>query len=263
MRERGRDIECSVSLPPGTASPIFASMIGYSSHIAPPAGAGADFRHVEAWIFDLDNTLYPAASDLFAQIDAKMTVFVQNSLGLSADEARRLQKTYYRNYGTTLNGLMRVHGVCPDEFLAFVHDIDLDALAPNSGLKAALARLPGKRYVFTNGCRNHVSRVLGRLALEGLFDEVWDIRTVSYRPKPNREGYRYVLERSGITPARAAMFEDVARNLVPAHELGLTTVWLKTGSAWSNQGPDSPMPETHHIHYEIDDLSQFLHSIRI
>ncbi len=238
-------------------------MTGHSSHIAVSTGADADFRHVEAWIFDLDNTLYPASSDLFAQIDAKMTVFVQELLGLSADEARGLQKAYYRDYGTTLNGLMRVHGVAADEFLSFVHNIDLDALVPDPGLEAALARLPGKRYVFTNGCRNHASRVLRRLALESLFEEVWDIRTVLYRPKPDPEAYRYVLERSAIAPARAAMFEDVAQNLVPAHELGLTTVWLKNNSAWSKQGPDGPVPESRHIHYEIYDLSQFLHSIRI
>lgn len=222
-----------------------------------------DFRHVETWIFDLDNTLYPASSDLFALIDAKMTAYIQDLLGLDAAGARALQKAYYRDHGTTLNGLMRVHGVDPDQFLNFVHDIDLAALAPDDSLRAGLARLPGRRYVFTNGCRNHAERVLDRLALTGMFDEIWDIRAVAYRPKPDPESYRKMLANWAVTPKSAAMFEDSARNLVPAHELGLTTIWLKNGSAWSQQGPQHPVAQAHHLHYEIEDLPAFLHSIRI
>jgi putative hydrolase of the HAD superfamily len=222
-----------------------------------------DFRHVETWIFDLDNTLYPASSDLFAQIDTKMTAYVQTLLGLGWDEARALQKAYYRDHGTTLNGLMQNHGVDPDEFLGSVHDIDLAGLIPDTSLKAGIARLPGRRYVFTNGCRDHASRVLKQLALEDLFDAVWDIRSVDYRPKPDPEGYRRMLEDHVVAPKRAAMFEDAARNLVPAHDLGITTVWLKNGSVWSKQGPEHPKPEAKHIHYETEDLAHFLHTIRI
>jgi putative hydrolase of the HAD superfamily len=224
---------------------------------------GPDFRHVESWIFDLDNTLYPASSELFAQIDARMTTFVQNLLGLGRDEARALQKSYYRDHGTTLNGLMHLHGVDPEHYLAVVHDIDLTVLAPDPLLTSAIARLPGRRIIFTNGCRNHAARVLSRLALDGLFDEMWDIRTVAWRPKPDEDAYRHVLAQSAIAPERAAMFEDAARNLVPAHRLGMTTVWLRNGSAWSKQGPEHPVAEPAHIHYEIEDLPHFLHSIRI
>jgi len=233
--------------------------------LAPSAGAqfAPDFRHIDTWIFDLDNTLYPASSDLFAQIDTRMTAYVQDLLGIGPVEARTLQKAYYRDHGTTLNGLMRLHGVDPDEFLGFVHDIDLTALAPDDQLREAITRLPGRRYIFTNGCRRHAARVLAALALENLFDEIWDIRTVSYRPKPDPEGYRAVLEENRIAPTRAAMFEDAARNLVPAHALGLTTVWLKNGSVWSKQGPEHPVAEARHIHYEIDDLARFLQTIRI
>lgn len=227
------------------------------------ASHAADFRHVETWIFDLDNTLYPASSDLFAQIDARMTRFVQDLLDLSAEEARRVQKAYYRDHGTTLNGLMRLHGVAPDDFLAQVHDIDLGALMPDPDLRTAIARLPGRRFVFTNGCRDHAARVLARLDLQDLFDEVWDIRAVDYRPKPDPAGYRRMLDARAVTPRQAAMFEDAARNLVPAHELGLTTVWLRNGSVWSKQGPEHPVPEAHHIHYETEDLARFLHAIRI
>jgi len=225
--------------------------------------AAPDFRHVDAWIFDLDNTLYPASSDLFAQIDTKMTTFVQELLGLDAVEARALQKAYYRDHGTTLNGLMHHHGVDPEDFLSSVHDIDLMALLPDAELKKAIARLPGRRYVFTNGCRDHAMRVLNRLELETLFDAIWDIRAIAYRPKPHPEGYRRMLEDHVVVPTRAAMFEDAARNLVPAHELGLTTIWLKNGSVWSKQGPEHPKPEAKHIHYEIEDLAHFLHTIRI
>ncbi len=221
-----------------------------------------DFRHVEAWIFDLDNTLYPASSDLFAQIDAKMTNYVQALLGLGWDDARALQKAYYRDHGTTLNGLMQNHGVEPDEFLGAVHDIDLAALMPDADLKAAIARLPGRRFIFTNGCRDHAARVLKQLQIETLFDAIWDIRSLDYCPKPDAQGYRRMLDDHEVDPARAAMFEDSARNLVPAHELGLTTVWLKNGSVWSKQGPEHPKPEARHIHYEIDDLAHFLHTIR-
>jgi len=224
---------------------------------------GPDFRHVDAWIFDLDNTLYPASSDLFAQIDARMTTFIGDLLGLDPEEARARQKAYYRDYGTTLNGLMQVHAVAAEEFLAFVHDIDLEALRADLELRAAIARLPGRRFIFTNGCRNHATRVIGRLGLDGLFEDVWDIKTVSYRPKPHPASYRFVLELASIAPRNAAMFEDAARNLVPAHELGLTTVWLKNGSVWSKQGPEFPVPEAHHVHHETHDLCAFLHTIRI
>lgn len=222
-----------------------------------------DFRHVETWIFDLDNTLYPASSDLFAQIDLRMTAYVQDLVGLSAPDALALQKSYYRDHGTTLNGLMHHHGVDPEEFLDFVHEVDLGVLTPDPRLAAGLARLPGRRFVFTNGCRNYASRVLRRLELEDLFDDLWDIRTIDYRPKPDLRSYARVIDDNAIVPARAAMFEDVARNLVPAHELGLTTVLLRNGSVWSKQGPEHPKLEAHHIHYEIEDLSHFLHAIRI
>jgi putative hydrolase of the HAD superfamily len=227
------------------------------------ARTGPDFRHVEAWIFDLDNTLYPAESDLFVQVDARMTAFVQELLGLDFAAARIIQKAYYRDYGTTLNGLMQVNGIDPEGFLAFVHDIDLSALEPDPSLASALALLPGRRFVFTNGCRNHAERVLARLQLDELFDEIWDIRTIGYRPKPVENSYRAVIAKAGIAGGQCAMFEDVARNLVPAHALGWTTVWLRNGSAWSKQGPEHPVAGNEHIHHVTEDLPQFLHSIRI
>jgi len=221
-----------------------------------------DFRDVDVWIFDLDNTLYCSDSGVFAQIERRMTLFVQNLLGLDFEEARRVQKDYYREHGTTLNGLMRVHGIDPETYLAFVHDIDLSSLVETAHLATALERLPGRRFVFTNGCRNHAKRVLNRLALVHLFDELWDIRTIGYRPKPDPDSYRAVLARAKVEARRGAIFDDIPRNLVPAHELGCTTVWLRNDSVWSRQGPDQPTDWRGHIDYETDDLCGFLENIR-
>ncbi|HEX4079136.1 MAG TPA: pyrimidine 5'-nucleotidase [Rhizomicrobium sp.] len=225
--------------------------------------AAPDFRHIDVWIFDLDNTLYAPESRLFAQIEARMTLFVQRYLGLDREEARRVQNAYYREHGTTLNGLMRLNGVEPEAYLAFVHDIDISALGEEPALMRAIARLPGRRFVFTNGCRNHAARVLERLVLAHLFEDLWDIRTIAFRPKPDPVSYRAVLARAAASASRSAMFDDIARNLVPAHELGLTTVWLRNDSAWSKQGPDFPVVAPGHVHYETTDLCRFLETIRV
>ncbi|MBV9992111.1 MAG: pyrimidine 5'-nucleotidase [Alphaproteobacteria bacterium] len=221
-----------------------------------------DFRHVESWIFDLDNTLYPAASDLFAQIDARMAAYVARELKLDPVDAGRLQKAYYRDHGTTLNGLMKLHDVDPEPYLAEVHDIDLSVLTPDPGLNDAITALPGRKFVFTNGCRNYAGRVLERLGLSDIADEVFDIRTTDFCPKPDPAAYDAVVAKAAIAPRRAAMFEDLARNLVPAHALGMTTVWIDNGSAWSRQGPEHPVAEKRHIDYTTSDLARFLKDIR-
>ncbi len=231
-----------------------------TAHAIDPA---PDFRHVDVWIFDLDNTLYPARCGLFAQIESRMTQFVQAQLGMDAQEARRVQKTYYREHGTTLTGLMHLHGVDPDAYLAYVHDIDISVLEPDAALGRALSRLPGRRFVFTNGCRHHADRVLGRLALDHLFEELWDIRTLGFRPKPDPLSYRVALTRAAAPAWRSAIFDDIARNLVPAHALGFTTVWLRNDSEWSRQGPEDPQVSPENIHFEAADLRAFLDSIRI
>ncbi|HVU21165.1 MAG TPA: pyrimidine 5'-nucleotidase [Rhizomicrobium sp.] len=227
------------------------------------ADTAPDMRHVDTWIFDLDNTLYRADSDLFAQIDARMASYVAALLSVPLDEARRIQKDYYRDHGTTLNGLMKVHDADPEPFLAQAHDIDLSVLVPDPGLNKSIASLPGRRFVLTNGCRNYAGRVLERIGLGSLFDDVWDIRAMGYRPKPDPAAYRTLIARNAIEPQRAALFEDLARNLVPARELGMTTVWLNNGSVWSKQGPEHPIAESHHIDHETRDLAEFLRSIRI
>lgn len=227
------------------------------------AETAPDLRHVDAWIFDLDNTLYPADSDLFAQIDARMTSYVSTLLSLPPDEAKKIQKDYYRDHGTTLNGLMKIHAADPEPFLAHAHDIDLSVLASDPDLHESIRRLPGRRFVLTNGCRNYAERVLDQIGLGNVFDDIWDIRAMGYQPKPDPEAYRTLIARNAIDPSKAALFEDIARNLVPARELGMTTIWLNNGSVWSKQGPEHPVAKSHHIDHETTNLAEFLRSIRI
>jgi len=221
-----------------------------------------DFGHVKSWIFDLDNTLYCAGNGIFAQIESRMTDYLAAFLNLPRDQARVRQKELYRQYGTTLNGLMREHDCDAEDYLGFVHDIDLDALGPDAALSAALAALPGKRFVFTNGCRDHARRILERLEMAHLFEVVWDIRTIGFAPKPQVSAYDRVVAAGGVNPRESAMFDDIARNLVPARALGMTTVWLKTDAPWGNHGPLMDV-SAGDIDHETDNLTQFLQSIRI
>jgi putative hydrolase of the HAD superfamily len=222
-----------------------------------------DFRHVRAWIFDLDNTLYEAHSGVFPQIERRMGEFVGKLLRLEAAEARAVQKSLYRSHGTTLNGLVKEHGIDPETFLDYVHDIDLSSLVPQPRLTEAIARLPGRRFVFTNGCRHHAARVLARLDIAPLFDGIWDIRSCDFVPKPDAAAYRKVVADAGIAPAEAAMFDDIARNLIAAKALGMTTVWINSGAPWAKDGPEIPVEPDRTIDHEATDLAQFLHSIRI
>jgi putative hydrolase of the HAD superfamily len=222
-----------------------------------------DLRHIRTWIFDLDNTLYEARSDIFPQIERRMGEFVSRLLRLEAAAARAVQKALYREHGTTLNGLVKVHGIDPEQFLAYVHDIDLTSLVPQPRLTDGIARLPGRRMVFTNGCRHHAERVLARLGIAALFDGIWDIRACGFVPKPDAQAYAKVVADAGIDAQQAAMFDDIARNLVAAHDLGMTTVWVDGGAAWGKDGPDFPVETRRHIDHETTDLISFLHSIRV
>jgi len=222
-----------------------------------------DFQHVRDWIFDLDNTLYRADNGIFAQIDGRMTQFVSGLLGMERDAARQVQKQLYRDHGTTLAGLIAVHKIDPEPYLDFVHDIDLSGLEPDTALRDALLRLPGRRFVFTNGCRNHAARILERLRLADLFEQVWDIRTIDFVPKPGPAAYDAAVAAGGVTPRKAAMFDDIARNLVVPHEMGMTTIWLDCQSDWSRQGPEFPVASSAHIDHETRELGHFLNSIGI
>ncbi|HEX8257024.1 MAG TPA: pyrimidine 5'-nucleotidase [Allosphingosinicella sp.] len=212
--------------------------------------------HIDAWIFDLDNCLYPASTDLFALIDVRMGEYIARLLGVDAAEARRVQKLYFHEHGTTLAGLMAAHGVDPHEFLDYVHDIDLARLAADPALVAALDRLPGRKFVFTNGDEAYAGRVLARLGLADAFDGLHDIHAMDYLPKPNPASYAALCERHGIAPERALFAEDMARNLAPAKALGMTTVWVDNGSERGSHGADQSF-----IDYRVADIGDWLTEI--
>lgn len=216
----------------------------------------AALRHIDCWIFDLDNSLYQASTDLFALIDVRMGQFIQRLLGCGHDEARRVQKRHFHDHGTTLAGLMAGHGVDPHEFLDYVHDIDLARLAADPAVGRALDRLPGRKYVFTNGDEAYARRVLARLGLANAFDGLHDIHAMDYVPKPDPRAYKAMCERYAIAPRKAVFVEDMARNLVPAKALGMTTVWVDNGSEQAGPGADPAF-----IDYRIADIGQWLGEI--
>ncbi len=208
--------------------------------------------HIESWIFDLDNTLYPASARLFSQIDARMGAYIQQLLNVDAAEAFRVQKHYFHNHGMTLMGLMAEHGVDPHEFLGKVHDVDVGVVPPHPELARLIARLPGRKFVFTNADAPYAERVLERLGLSGSFDALHDIHALDYVPKPQPAAYASMCNSHGIDPARAVFVEDMARNLAPAKAIGMTTVWIDNGS---EQGPGDARE---HIDFTITDVGSWL-----
>ncbi|MEL7033574.1 MAG: pyrimidine 5'-nucleotidase [Pseudomonadota bacterium] len=220
----------------------------------------------QAWVFDLDNTLYPAECDLFAQIDQRMTDFVARFLRLPHDEARATQKRYYAEHGTTLNGLMSMHGMAPDEFLAHVHEIDLSPLPQSPDLADAIAALPGRKYVYTNGSRGHAQRVTEYMGLAEVFDGSFAIEDSAFTPKPNQASYDAFISQFDVDPMQAVFFEDLARNLAPAQAMGFATVLVQSDKDWSHE-PASARPAgigddlPPHIDYVTRDLTQFIRSI--
>lgn len=223
-----------------------------SSPLAPPLGP------VQTWVFDLDNTLYPASSSLFPQIDRRMRRFIADWFGIDEGAAHDLQKRYYREYGTTLSGLMRHDGVAPDLFLDYVHDVDHGVLSPDPRLGAALDRLPGRKLIYTNGSVRHAEAVLERIGLAGRFEAVFDIRAADFIPKPQPEPYRRLIELYRFDPQGAVMVEDIHRNLRPAAALGMRTLWVR-----EEEHPDGPIPpqdesDLAHVDYVTDDLAGWL-----
>jgi putative hydrolase of the HAD superfamily len=210
----------------------------------------------DVWVFDLDNTLYPASADLFALMDVKMAAYVAQVTGADMGEARRIQKRYFHDHGTTLAGLMASHDIDPHHYLDFVHDIDLDRIALDLDLAAAIAALPGRKLVFTNADSAYGARVLDRLGLGTAFEAIFDIRDADFAPKPDPRAYTKFCDAHHVDPTRAVMVEDMARNLRPAKHLGMGTVWINNGS---EQGP-APT-DTAFVDHEITALSPWLAAI--
>lgn len=219
----------------------------------------AELAHVRNWIFDLDNTLYPVSANLFALIDARIGEYVAQVLNCDADEAHRVQKGYFHAHGTTLSGLMADHGVDPGHYLDYVHDVDMTRLSRNEALVEALARLPGRKLVFTNGDAPYAGKVLERLGLGETFEAIHDIHATQYRPKPDPLVYQGLCDAYDLDPRQSLFVEDMARNLKPAKAIGMTTVWIDNGSEQTPE--DSGSQERSFIDYRITDLGQWLHDI--
>jgi putative hydrolase of the HAD superfamily len=219
-------------------------------------------QQTREWVFDLDNTLYPPESDLFSQIDRRMTRFVGDLLGLAPHEARKQQKAWYAEHGTTMSGLMLEHDIEPEHYLDFVHDIDLSPLRVDAALQDAITALPGRKIVFTNGSRNHAKRVLAARGLDGIFGDIIGIEDTGFVPKPQALAYTHFLDALKVDPLQAAFIEDMARNLEPAHALGFITILVHSTKDWSHE-PEGARPagkgDTHsHVHFTTGDLAGFL-----
>jgi putative hydrolase of the HAD superfamily len=230
--------------------------------LTPPSRS---LSHVTDWVFDLDNTLYPRECNLFAQIDILISHYMVDVTQLPFDEARALQKAYYRDYGTTLNGLMQRHEVDPDHFLNTVHAIDYSPVAAHPDLIAAIRDLPGRKFILTNGDVGHAKAVLNRLGdAAGLFEDIFDIRAMSYRPKPLPEAYDAFFTRHGIDARRAAMFDDLEKNLLVPHDTGMTTVQVIAGEAFAHEQVEAWELERTggaHVHHMTADLAGFLRNL--
>lgn len=209
--------------------------------------------HVENWIFDLDNTLYPPECGLLKLVDGKMQGYVASLLDLDDDTAHHVQKGYFHRHGTTMAGLIAEHAIDPHHYLAAVHDIDFSGLSLAPSLRASLEALPGRKIVFTNADAPYAERVLDGLGLDGIFDALCDIHDMALLPKPQESAYQALLSKTGIDPARSLFVEDMARNLGPAKALGMTTVWINNGSEQAGASPDPA-----HIDIEISRLADWL-----
>src|SRR6059058_6156185 len=221
------------------------------------------FTDIDTWVFDLDNTLYPHHVNLWQQVDVRIGEFVAVWLKVSATEARLIQKDYYRRYGTTMRGMMTEHGVHADDYLAYVHQIDHSPLEPNPAMGAAIAKLPGRKLILTNGSTDHAGKVLERLGIEDHFEAVFDIIAAELEPKPSPQTYRRFLDLHGVDPKSSAMFEDLARNLVITHQLGMTTVLVVPDGTknvvredWELEGRGAE-----HVDHVTDDLTGFLQGL--
>jgi putative hydrolase of the HAD superfamily len=214
---------------------------------------GRPLGAIETWIFDLDNTLYPASCRLFDQVQQRMNEYICNRFGLSPDGAAERRRTYFREHGTTLRGLMTEDGIDPHDFLAFVHEIDLSRVPPDPALAAALRELHGRKIIHTNGSVRHAERLLDHLGLTDSFSGIIDIVAAEFDPKPSLAGYQLLLRRHAVDPRCALMIEDIARNLAPAAELGMTTAWMRNGLDWAAAESDAD-----YIHHVVDDLAGFL-----
>ena len=215
-----------------------------------------ELNNIKYWLFDLDNTLYSGDTKVFDQVDKKMSKFISEKLNVSLEEAKKIQKNYFQEYNTTLNGMIKNHDIDAKEFLEFVHDVDLEFLKEDEPLKTEIEKLKGKKIIFTNGSRAHASNVTSRIGIEQLFDGVFDIVDSDFYPKPSIEPYKKIIENYKIVPEYCIFFEDIARNLKPAYELGMKTVWIENNEPWAAKYSDEEF-----VNYKTGSLTNFLKEI--
>ena len=216
------------------------------------------FNSIKYWIFDLDNTLYSGKTKVFEQVDKRMSKYISNKLNISVEEAKKIQKNYFYEYNTTLNGMIKNHKIDPDEFLDFVHDINIDFLQKDTVLGEEIKKLDGKKIIFTNGSRKHAINVTKQIGIDQLFDGIFDIVDAEFIPKPSIEPYKKLVKKHKIDPKLSVLVEDIARNLKPAYEMGMKTVWIENDETWASKFSDSNF-----VNYKTNNLSEFLKKINL
>ena len=216
------------------------------------------FESIKFWIFDLDNTLYSGKTKVFEQVDKKMSQYISNKLNVTVEEAKKIQKNYFHEYNTTLNGMIKNHKINANEFLEFVHDIDIDFLKKDTKLEEELKKLSGKKIIFTNGSRKHAINVTQKIGIDQHFDDIFDIVDSEFIPKPAMEPYNKLVQKHKIDPKLCVLVEDIARNLKPAYEMGMKTVWIENDEPWAKKFSDSNFVE-----YKTDNLAEFLKKINL
>ena len=216
------------------------------------------FKSIKFWIFDLDNTLYSGQKKVFEQVDKKMSKYISEKLNITVEEARKIQKNYFHEYNTTLNGMIKNHKIDANEFLEFVHDIDIDFLKKDEKLAEEMKKLEGKKIIFTNGSKKHAINVTRRIGIEQYFDGIFDIVDSDFIPKPSIEPYKKLVEKHKIDPKLSVLVEDIARNLKPAYEMGMKTVWIENDESWAKE-----FSESNFINYRTNNLSEFIKKINL
>ena len=216
------------------------------------------FNSIKYWIFDLDNTLYSGQTKVFEQVDKKMSKYISDKLNIDLKEAKKIQKDYFYQYSTTLNGMIKNHKINPEEFLEFVHDVDIDFLEKDLRLAEEIKKLDGKKIIFTNGSKKHALNVTKKIGIDKLFDGIFDIVSADYVPKPSIEPYKKLVEEHKIDPKLSVLVEDIARNLKPAYEMGMKTVWIENDEPWAKKFSDSDF-----VNYKTNNLSEFLKKINL
>ena len=215
-------------------------------------------QSIKFWIFDLDNTLYSGKTKVFDQVDKRMSKYISEKLNISVEEARKIQKNYFYKYNTTLNGMIKNHKIDPDEFLEFVHNIDIDFLQKDPKLSKEIEKLNGKKIIFTNGSRKHALNVTKKIGIDKFFDDIFDIVDCDFIPKPSIEPYKMLVTKHKIDPKLCVLVEDIARNLKPAYEMGMKTIWIENNEPWACKFSDENF-----VNYRTNNLSGFLKKINL